>query len=285
MLAKVYEPRHWRACGMLIQPKVNGVRAMFSNGRFMSRDGVLWQPGCLTHLRRALGAMPPDVVLDGELYTHGLPLQTINSRIAVNRQTPHDLEPSIGYHIFDLVSDEAYAVRNALLYLLIRECVAPADAVHIKFVQTMYAATPKIADMMFSQHKREGYEGAMYRDMYAPYSLPDISTNKENRSVWLLKRKDWLDLDAAIVSVESGNNRLAHTCGSLSLAFHHEGHIIYFSAGSGITDLLRDQLWERRDEIAQAYAQGKPWMVKIEYEMLSLGNVPLKPTIVQIYNL
>jgi ATP-dependent DNA ligase len=284
MLAKTYEPRYWNHGGMFVQPKLNGVRAMYKNGKFMSRDGVVWSENCLSHIRAALAALPEHVVLDGELYLHGISLQQINSRVAVMRQYPHDLERSVSYYVFDQVSTEGFAVRSSELSLLWREYIAERDATHVPLVQTHFIALPRAADPLFYHYKELGFEGLMYRHPLMPYSLPDICGNKENRSPWLLKRKTWLDLDAEIIEVCAGNNRLAHTCGSVSLRFEDldTGKVVYFSAGSGLSDLQRDELWRRREDISDAFSCRAPWICKIQYEMLSDSGVPLKPTIILI---
>jgi ATP-dependent DNA ligase len=285
MLAKKFEERFWFPDGMFIQPKLNGVRAMYKAGMFMSRDGVLWNNACLQHLRSALAAFPSDVVLDGELYIHGLSLQQINSRCAVMRQEPHAEESTLTYNVFDLVSDEGFAIRTAQLQLLWLDYIAEADQDKVVLVPTHFAGLPRLADALFPQYKSLGYEGTMYRHPLMPYSLPDISSNQENRSKWLLKRKDWLDLDAYVLEVCSGNNRLANTCGSLSCYWVNEaGKKIYFSVGSGLTDMQRNELWAMREMVAEA-SDKRPWTIKVRYEMLSDGGVPLKPTVILVYNL
>lgn len=278
MLAKTYEPRYWIPGGMFVQPKLNGIRAMYKNGVFMSRDGLAWSKDCLSHIRAALASLPSDIILDGELYVHGLSLQQINSRIAVNRTTPHDLEHTVSYNVFDQVSDMGFGIRHAELNLLWREHVPDPSAL---LVPTHFIHHPHHADPLFVHYKERGYEGIMYRHPLSPYSLPDICGNKENRSTYLLKRKTWQDLDADIIEVVSGNGRLSTTCGSLSLV--HNG--AYFSAGSGLTDLQRDELWRRKDDIYDSYAFGRAWKCKIQYEMLSDDGIPLKPIIILIPNL
>lgn len=279
MLAKTWHPRYWCEDGMFVQPKLNGIRAMYNNGVFMSRDGLTWSPNCLQHLRRDLATLPASVVLDGELYLHGMSLQQINSRIAVTRTTPHNEEGIISYWVFDHVSTEGYAIRHAQLQLWLREL---DDNTSVVPVPTMYIDRQSAADACFNAFKRASYEGLMYRHPHAAYSLPDTCGNKENRSQHLLKRKSWLDLDADVYEVIEGRHRLQGTCGSLGCSFMHNGRKSYFQVGSGLTDLQRRQLWELRDEILSA---SPPWTVKIQYEILSDDGVPLKPIILLVPNL
>ncbi len=288
MLAKTWNARYWNPRGMFVQPKLNGVRAMYSNGNFVSRDGLLWSPKCLGHVREALAKIPPQVILDGELYCHGLSLQQINSRIAVNRNEPHNEESKITYCVFDLVSAEGFAIRQAELFLLFQSHIDydPSRDAPVSFVETRFAGVPKVADQAFMAWRHVGFEGMMLRCPDGPYSVPDICGNKENRSHYLLKRKDWLDLDAEIVEVTEGQHRLQGTCGSLALRYKNDsGGYVYFAAGSGLSDMSRRELWEKRDLIREDYFYDKPWTAKVKYEMLSDGGVPLKPTIILINEL
>jgi ATP-dependent DNA ligase len=285
MLAKVWEPRHWCPDGMFVQPKLNGIRAMYKGGRFMSRDGILWHNSCLGHLREMLQGIPPEVILDGELYIHGMSLQQINARVAVMRVEPHPDECSVTYCVFDHVSDEGFAIRNSYLNLLWRTHIEEHHKDGVVLVQTCYIGNQELGDHSFLHYKHQGYEGMMYRHPTAPYSLPDSCSNKENRSKHLLKRKTWCDLDADILAVYSGSNRLSDTCGSIYCRHIYKGKPRYFSVGTGISDLQRAALWSKRIDIANDADCGQPWRIKIQYEMLSDDGIPLKPVILLIPNL
>lgn len=261
-----------------MQPKLNGIRMMALNGVLMSRDGLVWKDHCLTHIREALSLLPKDKVFDGELYCHGLSLQEINSRIAVVRQDPHPEELNISYHIFDYVSLEPFFERSAHLHRWLH--AAQQQCSHllpIKWVHTHFAPTYESAHAFFRLCQAERYEGAMFRDPLSPYSLPSTCSNKENRTPWLLKKKDWEDMDALILAVLEGEGWASGTCGSLLLRTP-EG--VEFKAGSGLDLLQRDKLWSLRHEI-----ESLSWIAKIRYEMLSLSRVPLKPTIILLPSL
>lgn len=268
MLAKTYHPRYWTLGGMCVQPKLNGIRMMAQGQNLMSRDGLLWKPGILAHIRSALAALPPDVIFDGELYCHGMSLQEINSRIAVVRQSPHPDEAAISYHIFDFVSLSPFMERAQTLNMF------HVPSTSIQFVETFFAPRYEEAHRRFLRYQELRYEGAMFRDPLAPYSLPSVCSNKENRSRALLKKKDWEDMDCTILEVLPGEGQFETTCGSLRFETP-DG--VSFTAGSGLDTLQRHKLWELRYDIERLALTAK-----IKYEMLSDNGTPLKPTILLI---
>lgn len=270
MLAKVYDHSQYRP-GMLLQPKLNGIRCLYQNGHMFSREGEVWSTNCLTHIRHELDLLGVgDNILDGELYVHGMSLQQINSRVAVKRVEPHKDEAVIQYHIFDYVSRENMVERCVKLCSLFRESLPLTS---VKLVPTFVSRSKLDADRHHERFKSSGYEGTMYRHPARQYAIVGEHRRKDNRVDWLLKRKDWLDLDAVVVRVLPGNpdGRFCDTMGSFELDYNGTR----FEAGSGPTDMERAEYWRLRDRLAGC-------RVKIKYEMFSDGGVPLKPVIIQV---
>lgn len=259
---------------MIVQRKLNGVRMMYANGLMMSRDRVAWNTQCLSHLRLALADVPKNVILDGELYFHGMSLQQINSRVAVTRVGPHEDEGRIEYWVFDLVSEEPQYVRLKRL-----EEILGQGSRFVKVVPSKYCGTRDEAEAEFVEYKREGFEGAIFRAPNKPYALRDLLGRKTLRVDWMLKRKDWLDLEARIVGMVEGEGRLEGTLGALVLkTVNQEGKFVEFRAGSGLDDIERDTIWRNQEKFMGH-------LVKVKYEWWSDEGKPLKPTIIQVYNL
>jgi ATP-dependent DNA ligase len=252
------------------QPKLNGVRAIYNNSKFQSRDEIIWHNSILAHLTSQLTKIiPPHYILDGELYHHSWSLQKINGAVSVNRLSPHKLTPEIEYHIFDLIDtsdqDLPFSARASLLEE-INTKVLLHNLPNIRVVPTSYCNLLN-AESQYSMYKSLGYEGLMYRHPDAAYGLLHNCGNKENRWTCLLKRKDWMDDDFVITDFnitegDKGFRGFQLTCKT------QNG--LYFKVGSGLASGEIDEFIEHPPIGRKA---------KVRYEVLSDEGKPLKPTL------
>lgn len=249
---------------LLVQPKLNGLRAMAMKGQLVSRDSILWDMSTLPHIQEALSKLPEGYILDGELYAHGLSLQKINSRAAVSRKTMHEDAETVKLHVFDIVSSKGANERQQML----DELSTKFDSSLLR-VRTYTSHTRDGVEALHSSFLNENYEGTMLRAYNDPYATKLTCGNKELRVDSLLKLKDFLDLDATILETVPGEGKLAGLVGSFLV--QHQKAI--FTVGSGLS-------MSEREELTQTDCVGKT--VKVKYEMLSDKGVPLKPTIIAI---
>lgn len=214
----------------------------------------------LTHIREDLSKLSPNWLFDGELYLHGESLQKINSAVAVTRKEPSPKTSQVQYHIFDMLDInepvEEFAYRLEKLQM-IKLLAGPS----VQVVETRVINSRNELDAYHKQNRANGYEGTMIR-LNRHYGHEDLCGNKENRWHFLLKYKDWLDQEYEVLGFEYGEGKYANLIGALQLS--HNGQP--FTAGSGLTDEQRNP-------------NNLPKWVRIKYEMLSDGGVPLKPTI------
>lgn len=267
MLAKKYiDYRKKITFPLFVQPKLNGVRGLFYNGRFQSRDEHYWSDAVVGHFVEQLADIPSTYILDGEFYLHGWPLQKINGAISVNRVEPSIHTHFIQYHIFDFIDladlSRPFSSRAAEL----RNFVETENV----FTVPTYEVFDEIeGDHWYNHFKSADYEGMMYRTD-EPYGVEFDCGNKENRWTRLLKRKDKLDEDCLIVDVELGTGKYSNCVGSLLCVFPNGKT---FSVGSGLSDAERLR-----------YMDEPPIhkMAKIEYEALSLDGIPTQPTLLAV---
>lgn len=196
----------------VVQPKLDGVRLMLelrndgSVGRMRSRAG-----SDFSHLRESLGL--PDrarceggVVLDGELYVHGLGFQNIVSAARTRGRGPRDTP--IEYHVYDAwipsKPDAALAERLARVSACVR-CLGG----QVREVASIGAGSAAAVRNQLSVWLRRGYEGIMVRDPAAPYQ-----PGKRSRA--LAKLKPFEDAEFVIVGYEeaTGKDRgtVVYTC-------------------------------------------------------------------------
>lgn len=283
LLAHIYEP-HRVTYPCYVQPKLNGIRALYQNGRFQSRDGMPFPEGLLDHLAQPLlGIFGPEVILDGELYIHGWPLQRINAAVTPVRQKPTEDTLKVEYHVFDIVNfNHSFADRLPKVPRLrysVKDLQGP-----IWFVQTVHCGTATLADELYAQFVSAGYEGMMYRLGDCPYTTPKqlapmgylprnkYLSDKDNRCWHLLKRKDWQDDEFLFHSIQPTIGKLNEP--GFILTCHSKSPTIpTFNLGSGLS----------RSEV-DFYISEPPVgrQVKVKYLCLSKEGIPLNATILAI---
>lgn len=271
MLAKTYQDGSscQYAPGMLVQPKLNGIRLMYLNGQFVSR-GMGLEQGKILGDRRLFHLLPElvsfrNIVLDGELYCHGMSLQQINSRARVSSHDPHPDEASLEYHVFDYVSREPFARRIAQLSRVFRRSFR-----HVRLVPTYPTRSELASDSYYLRFIRLGYEGLMYRRPDAPYALLNECSRKDLRTADLLKRKQWIEIDTTIRGMSSGEGKHSDTMSK----FHLDWNGIEFSCSSGPSDAERELYWRLgkqlngqtcRIEYRELTEQGTPFNARITH--------------------
>lgn len=304
LLAHIYEP-HRVTYPCYVQPKLNGIRALYQGGRFQSRDQLPFPPGLLDHLARPLlDAFDPSVILDGELYVHGWPLQRINAAVTPVRQHPTEDTLKVEYHVFDVVDFGKSFLERCAPQIWDR-CLD--SCLKVSPVGTHKANNEREANDYYAAFVSRGYEGMMYRLGNCPYTLPKqevwkhklhgfpISTfgatrvggkantkflSDKNNRVWhLLKRKDWQDDEFICVGVQEGEGKYTGMLGALvchvpdkaKTQFDLAGYT--FNVGSGLTDADRAHYWAN-PPIGR--------LIKVKYLCLSSDGIPLNPTILAI---
>lgn len=194
MLAQTYDPAKFQqGYG---QPKLDGARCIATKNGLFSRQGKSFVS--VPHIEKALKSLfraHPDLVLDGELYSHELreDFGQIMSLVRQQKPTPEDLarsEAIVEYHIYDIPSDDDFSERLDLMEFLIVPQTAP-----IKLVPTEDIRNAEHYDDFHAECLAEGYEGSIFR-LDAPY--------EQKRSKSLLKRKEFQDAEFPVLAIEEG---------------------------------------------------------------------------------
>lgn len=199
MLAHKYEDKkHKVQFPVNVQPKLDGIRALAirkgDSITLLSRQGK--EHKHLDHIKEALlKRMRDGDIWDGELYIHGVPMQTIASY--VKREQPDTLR--VQYHVYDCVSDERFSRRFGSINLDpdVQEATDPGRIGPVQLVDTYYAYGPGDIETVHDRFVSEGYEGIMLRWGDEPYK-------RGYRSEHLLKVKAFQDAEFEIVDVVPG---------------------------------------------------------------------------------
>lgn len=190
MLAKSYEDeKHkvdWK--NAYVQPKLDGMRCLAhikdNKVTLISRDGKVIKN--MEHIELSLSFIMQDIILDGELYAHGLTFQE-NMKL-IKKYRPGESE-QVQYHIYDCVSDNNFITRNNMINSVITNKIKNTE-----LVTTFSCNSEEELKNFHIQNITLGYEGSMIRWGLKPYKVNGRSEN-------LLKYKDFQDIDAEIIDI------------------------------------------------------------------------------------
>ena len=135
----------------------------------------------------------PDLILDGELYAHGIPLQRISgiTRLKTWEERCEILE----YWIYDIVSSEPFEERYKELMKL-QELLEDDPKVKVidHYKVSGYLKIKKLHD----QFVNEGFEGLVMRNPKKEYGIGKRS------SLYMIKEKNYQDSEFEIIGFEEG---------------------------------------------------------------------------------
>lgn len=203
MLAHKYEPKKHKADTIwLAQPKFDGTRCMAywegDSVRLISRQGKDYT---ISHVQKHLETfLPRDSIFDGELYVHGLPLQTVVSLVK-KYKLPESLQ--VEYHVYDAPQvqgdDSLSFVKRALHYSFL---VGEAAEGPVKLVESEdIDDTPEAISRFHQRCLEDGYEGAILRHPSGIYQWG-------YRSHDLLKVKSFQDAEFEVVGYRDGRGKM-----------------------------------------------------------------------------
>jgi DNA ligase 1 len=172
------------------------VQIKYDGGRTFTVDEerILYSRGNKTysvnHITEELKEMfPSDLMTDGELYLHGVPLQTIMSLIKKPQLKSGDIE----YHIYDIPSDKPWNERKKILN-------SYQSSEHVKIVETFSVNNMEELNVLHDKFIDSGYEGAIIRIDGSGYEFG-------KRSKKLLKWKQFEDAEFKIVGIKTGTGK------------------------------------------------------------------------------
>jgi DNA ligase 1 len=187
MLAqKRKDVRHINYEGAQLQKKLNGHRCLITRQDAYTRNGK-WIT-TIGHILETMTHLPEGETVDGELYRHGISLQTISSWI--KRDQPNSR--LLGYVAYDMVSPEKFTDR----YRKLREYV-PRNSPSPTLVLGNRPYTDE-EDMirLFRETRNEGFEGLILR-------TDDCGYEVGTRSNSLIKIKEFFDDEFKVIGISA----------------------------------------------------------------------------------
>jgi len=239
------------------QPKYDGHRMMVEvqdgQARAWSRLG---KPiTSVPHILEPLSRLASGTVLDGELYHHGTPLQTIASWIKRDQSKSANLV----YIIFDIVHPAPFIERYNSISMILDSRVL------LNHPHIVVAETGKIDSMEFVgpnlRHQiKQGYEGLIIR-----HGITGYEVGARSRS--LVKVKQMLDAEFKCVAIkESADGWAILTC-------EDNKERQFGVSAPGTIEAKRSVLYNADDYIGQ--------MVTVEYSQLTKDKIPFHPVAIR----
>jgi DNA ligase-1 len=231
MLAKSYDDeKHkvdWK--NAYVQPKLDGMRCLAhikdNKVTLMSRDGKVIKN--MEHIELSLSFIMEDIILDGELYAHGLTFQE-NMKL-IKKYRPGESE-QVKYHVYDCVSDNNFITRKNMISSVITDKIR-----NVELVMTSTCNSEQELKEAHVLNIAAGYEGSMLRWGLKPYKVNGRSEN-------LLKYKNFQDLDAEIIDILPNDANSLH--GTPLLKYNSST----FKAGVKMSHKDREDLLTKRDK-------------------------------------
>jgi DNA ligase-1 len=240
---------------------LDGSRALISRHGAFTRE--YQRHYNVDHIMAALSPVfekHPDMMLDGELYNHDLRDNFNKIMSVVRRQDCTAAERAeanalIQFHCYDHVSDKPFSERRLDLAALFRP-----DGHPVRLVPTLCASSRGQLDEFYSIYLEAGYEGQMVR-LNGPYEA-------DRRSKTLLKRKEFLTDEFALLRVEEGNGNWAGYAKRAVFALQDGREV-----GAGIKG---DQAFTKK-LLAEAQTWGQKKQVTVKYFTPTPDGVPRFP--------
>lgn len=244
MKAHKFKPGKADYKNAFVQRKYDGNRCMITNrgGEIIAYSSVGKTVTAIHHIIQDI-VIPDGWVVDGELYCHGVKLQTLVSWIKREQEDTKRLE----FRFYDLVDDAPFTERLRML-----EDVSGTYA-HL-------APTVKVRDELeavnhFEESRAEGYEGSMLR-------WGDAGYEDGKRAYQILKLKAWDDDEFKVLNVEPSKDGW----GILVLA--KDGKL-FKTPAPGTMDEKFDTMENKDNYIGR--------LVTVEYAYLTSDGIPFHP--------
>jgi len=219
LLAKVYdESKHGNIENYLVSEKFDGVRAIWTGDKFVTRKGnAINAPSWFTE---AL----PQVWLDGELWIKRNNFARVSGIVRTKIPNNHDWQ-SVTYQVFDMPDP---SIPFSTRYQNYSQLVEKLNLPHIKAVKQHSFNSLQSLTSYFKGVTTQGAEGVMLHLASAKY--------KSGRSDALLKLKPYLDAEAVVIEHLSGKGKYQGMLGAIKVKTSDGQE---FKIGTGFSDVQR----------------------------------------------
>jgi DNA ligase-1 len=184
-----------------VQPKLNGHRclAVIKDGvaklYSRTRKPITSRPHLIEQLQDAFPT--GTYMIDGELYNHDYMDKFEELASLIRQEVPDKRCTEVQYYMYDINLTSDFTARTATL----QNHFVGQHYDHLKITKTLLMANEEMMMSAFEEFLKEGYEGAMARNLKGKY--------EGKRSYNLQKIKEFQDADYPILRIKEGRGSYA----------------------------------------------------------------------------
>jgi len=256
------------------QPKLDGHRciAIIENGKATlwtrQRKPITSVPHIIKELERLFEGYD-HLVLDGELYNHGLKAEFERLSSAIRKKEPSAGSELIQYHVYDVVMEKDFYERKMIVFQLLGT-LTPAGFYEqqspiIVPVETQLIDNEEQVTYLFTYFTEQGYEGCMIRNSKGHY--------EHRRSNNLQKVKEFEDDEFKIIGVEEGRGKL-------------QGHAAVFVCLTKDGKTFQAKMKGSTSELKRYWDDHSLWlgrMLTVKYQGFTTHGIPRFPVGLRFY--
>jgi ATP-dependent DNA ligase len=176
-----------------VQPKLDGVRAIFHKNKLWSRNGNKFH--YLNHIKDELKT---DMILDGELFSIEMPFEELVGLVKRQKISEEEKLKSkkIKYMVFDIITKDSYEIRKRKL----EKFILTNNPKNTVIIQTDKCERLEDVDKFLEKYLSKKYEGIIIRNIKGKYT-------QNSRSSDLQKLKRFQDEEFEIIDFTCGTGK------------------------------------------------------------------------------
>lgn len=244
--------------GAVLQKKLDGHRCLITaqEGELIAYSRQGKPIPSIKHILRGLaGRIPEGTTLDGELYCHGVKLQTIGSWI--KREQPDTAK--IFFVVYDLISSDRYVERHRELSEIVEGVDTQAPGRVVALPYTPYEGEEQTR-ALFRTVRNNGFEGLMLR-------LDRRGYEAGRRSTSLIKIKEFEQEEFQVIGFKQSSTGWA-----ICVCKTKEGKVFDCSAPGDL--VAKQAVWINQDKFL-----GR--MLTVDFAHWTDDGLPFQPTAVR----
>lgn len=227
---------------MYLQPKYDGFRCVYYNGKLYTRTGLPFaNVNLTTHFSKLFETS--ENVLDGELYMHGKPFNEVSKILnADDKPIPADMK----FYVYDCIPIKDWELQKTnMTYTdrlkLMRTVLANInDRKKIIDTPTDKINSPQEAVELYKKYLKDGYEGCMLKAVEGKYQWKRVTL----RSGEMIKLKPFETLDLKVLEIFDGEGKYEGKAGGIIVDYNG----VAVRVGSGFDDITREVLTQNKSE-------------------------------------